>query len=155
FSSTDGSAALPANYTFTSGDAGVKSFTAALKTTGTKSISAADTVTGSITGIQSGILVVPAAAASYVVSGYPATTTAGVTNSFRLTARDAFSNTATGYVGTVRFTSTDGSAVLPANYLFTSADAGVHSFSAALKTVGTQSLTATDTNTGSINGTQS
>src|SRR3989454_7929413 len=101
---SDGSAVLPANYTFTAGDAGVKSFSAALKTSGTRSISAADTVTGSITGIQSGILVVPAAAASIVVSGYPATTTAGVTNSFSLTVKDAFNNTATGYVGTVTFT---------------------------------------------------
>src|SRR5204862_3723614 len=101
FSSTDASAMLPANYTFISADAGVHTFSAALKTAGTRSISAADTVTGSITGIQSGILVVPAAAASFALSGYPTPTTAGVTNTFTLTVKDAFNNTATGYVGTV------------------------------------------------------
>src|SRR6185369_6002172 len=144
FSSTDVSAVLPANYTFTSADAGVHNFAAALKTVGTRSISAADTVTGSITGIQSGILVVPAAATTLTVAGYANPTTAGVTNSFTVTAKDAFSNTATGYVGMVTFTSTDAAAVLPADYTFTSSDAGVKSFSAALKTSGTRSITATD-----------
>jgi len=45
--------------------------------------------------------------------------------------------------------------VLPANYTFVAADNGVHVFSATLKTAGTQSLTATDTVTASITGTQS
>src|SRR5437899_3029141 len=155
FSSTDGSAVLPANYTFTSADAGVHNFSAALKTAGTRSISATDTVTGSITGIQSGILVVPAAAASIVVSGYPASTIVGVTNSFTVTVRDAFSNTATGYVGTVTFSSSDASAVLPADYSFTSSDAGAHTFNAALRTTGTRSITGTDTSSGTLTGTQS
>jgi hypothetical protein len=44
--------------------------------------------------------------------------------------------------------------VLPFDYAFTAADQGVHTFSATLKTVGTQSLTATKpTNTG-VTGTQ-
>ena len=60
----------------------------------------------------------------------------------------------TGYTGTVHFTSSDGSAVLPANYTFTAGDAGTHVFSVTLKTAGTQSITATDTVTGSITGTQ-
>src|SRR5207244_2266170 len=155
FSSTDASAVLPANYTFTSADAGVHNFSAALKTTGTRAISAADTVTGSITGIQSGILVVPSAATSLAVTGFPNPTTAGVTNSFVVTAKDSFNNTATGYVGTVPFTSTDGSANLPADTAFAATNAGVKTFSAALKTAGTQSITGTDTVTGSIAGTQS
>jgi hypothetical protein len=74
--------------------------------------------------------------------------------SFTVTAKDALSNVATGYRGTVHFTSSDGSATLPANYTFTAADSGTHMFSATLKTVGTQSLTATDTATTSITGSQ-
>jgi hypothetical protein len=35
-------------------------------------------------------------------------------------------------------------AVLPANYSFTVADVGTHTFSAALKTVGTHSITVHD-----------
>ena len=42
--------------------------------------------------------------------------------------KDAFGNTATGYTGTVHFTSTDGQAVLPADYTFTAGDAGIHTF---------------------------
>ena len=42
-----------------------------------------------------------------------------------LTAKDAFGNTATGYNGTVHFTSTDGQAVLPADSHSLSATAGL------------------------------
>ena len=50
------------------------------------------------------------------------------------------------------FSSSDPLASLPANYTFTAADAGVHTFSATLNTIGTESLTVTDTLTASING---
>ena len=56
----------------------------------------------------------------------------------------------------MHFTSSDGQAVLPANYAFTAADAGYHIFSGwtTLKTVGNQTLTVTDTVTSSIAGIQ-
>jgi hypothetical protein len=62
--SSDPAAVLPANYTFTGGDAGIHAFPVTLKTAGTQSITATDTVTGTITGTQSGITVNPAAATS-------------------------------------------------------------------------------------------
>jgi hypothetical protein len=156
FTSTDSQAVLPADYTFTSTDAGVHTFTNAvtLKTAGMQSITATDTVTSSITGKQT-VGVSPAAAASLTVSGYPSPTTAGVSHTFTVRAKDAYGNIATGYTGTVTFSSSDPAAVLPANYTFVSGDHGVHTFSATFKTVGTQSLTATDTVTSSITGTQS
>src|SRR5205823_10299013 len=123
------------------------------KTAGSRSITATDTLTGSITGSAS-MTVNPAAASSLVVTGYPSPTTAGTSHSFTVTADDAFGNTATGYLGTINFTSSDGQAVLPANYTFTSSDAGTHTFSATLKTAGAQSMTATDTGTSSIKGSQ-
>ena len=46
-------------------------------------------------------------------------------------------------------------ASLPANYTFTAADAGTTTFSATLVTPGTQDLTATDTTTSTITGTES
>ena len=61
-----------------------------------------------------------------------------------VTAYDAYGNVATGYTGTVTFTSSDGQAALPASYTFTAADAGTHTFSVTLETAGTQSITATD-----------
>jgi hypothetical protein len=46
---------------------------------------------------------------------------------------------------TVRLTSSDAKAVLPANCTFTAADAGKHTFSVTLKTAGTRSITVADT----------
>ena len=48
-----------------------------------------------------------------------------------VTAKDAYGNMATGYTGTVHFTSSDGQAVLPANYTFVAGDAGIHTFQAS------------------------
>jgi hypothetical protein len=87
----------------------------------------------------------PAAASMLVVSAFPSPITAGASHSYTVTAEDPYGNVATGYTGTVHFTSSDPRAVLPANYTFTAAAAGRHSFSATLKTAGTQSITATDT----------
>src|SRR5205823_692064 len=92
-----------------------------------------------------------------VFSGlFPSPTTAGVAHNVTVTAFDPYGNIATGYTGTVAVTSSDHNAqlALPANYRFKAGDNGVHTFSGALDTVGTQSLTATDTVTSSITGTQ-
>ena len=72
-----------------------------------------------------------------------------------VTAYDAYGNVATGYTGTVALTSSDPHAVLPASYTFTAADAGTHTFAVTLDTAGTQSITATDTVTSSITGSES
>jgi uncharacterized repeat protein (TIGR01451 family) len=154
FTSIDAQAVPPANYTFSAADNGVHTFSATLKTAGTQSLMGTDTVTSTITGSQTGITVTAATAATLTVTGYPNPVTAGTANNFTVTALDAFNNTATGYRGTVHFTSSDAQAVLPANYTFTAADNGVHTFSATLKTAGTQSLTATDTVASTITGSQ-
>jgi hypothetical protein len=153
FTSTDAKAVLPADYTFTAGDAGSHTFTVTLETAGAQTVTATDTVSGSVTGSQS-VTVNPAAAASFTVAGFPTSTTAGAAQSFTVTAHDAFGNVATGYTGTVHFTSSDAQAALPADTTFTAGDAGTHTFTATLKTVGTQSLTATDTATSSITGSE-
>src|SRR5262249_8206843 len=90
-------------------------------------------------------------ASTFTVSGFPSPVTAGTGSSFSVTAKDAFGNTATGYTGTVRITSSDGQASLPANSTLTN---GTGTFSATLKTAGAQSLTATDTVSSSITGSQ-
>lgn len=153
FTSSDPQALLPADYTFTAGDNGVHTFSVTLKTAGTQAVTAQDTVTASIQGTQSGIGVTPAAASTLSVTGFPNPTTAGVAGSFTVAARDLYGNTATSYRGTVRFTSTDALANLPANYAFVAVDNGVHAFSATFNTAGSQTLTATDTASASITGT--
>jgi hypothetical protein len=153
FTSSDGQAGLPADYTFTVADGGVQSFSATLKTAGIQSLTATDTTTAVITGSETGITVKAAAASTMSVAGFPSPITAGYAGSFTVTLEDSYGNIASGYAGTVHFTSSDGKATLPGNYTFTAGDAGVHNFSAALKTAGTQSITAADTVTPGLTGT--
>src|SRR5207244_4317737 len=101
------------------------------------------------------VTVVAAAARTFTVTGFPSPITAGTAGTFTVTAKDAYGNIASGYRGTVHFTSSDSAASLPANYTFTATDNGVQTFSATLNTAGTQSITATDRVTGTITGTQS
>jgi probable HAF family extracellular repeat protein len=141
FTSSDPQAGLPSAYTFTTDDAGVHTFSAALRTAGTQSITATDTF-GSITGTQGGIAVQAASFSQFVVAGFPSPITAGVPGTFTVTTEDAYGNTAGGYTGTIHFGSSDPQAVLPPDYTFTGNS--VQSFSATLKTATTQSITATD-----------
>jgi len=92
--------------------------------TNTRSIAATDTQSPGTGGVESNILVKPAAASMMTVSGFPSTTIAGVAHDFTVTLKDPYGNIATGYAGKVRFTSSDTRAVLPAKYTFTAADAG-------------------------------
>jgi hypothetical protein len=156
FTSTDGRAILPANYTFTTADAGVHSFASAvtLETVGNQTVAASDTLSPSITGNTNPISVNPAAAATLSAVATTGSTTAGAPFSITVTVRDPFGNTATGYTGTIHFTTTDKQAILPANYTFTTADAGVRVFSSGvtLETAGKQTIAATDTVNSTING---
>jgi hypothetical protein len=153
FTSSDGRAILPVDYTFTTADHGSRTFGAVVRTAGTESLTATDSL-NSVTGSQEAIVVNPGQASTFVVTGFPSSTVAGQVGAFTVTAADAYGNAATSYTGTVRFGSSDGSATLPANYTFIADDQGTHTFAAALKTAGTQSLTATDTVTASIAGSQ-
>jgi hypothetical protein len=93
-------------------------------------------------------------AAGFLVSA-PVTNTAGTPLGFTVTALDAFGNTATGYHGTVHFSSTDAAATLPNDYTFTPSDSGVHGFSATLRTAGNSNVTVADVGTPTATGTAS
>ncbi len=94
----------------------------------------------------------PAAATHLSVSA-PGAETAGGTFSITVSALSSSNAAATGYTGTVHFSSSDVAAGLPANYTFTTADAGVHTFTGlVLKTAGSDSISAADTASSSING---
>src|SRR5207253_3488045 len=79
----------------------------------------------------------------------PSSATAGSAFNFTVTAQDQFNTTATGYTGTVHFSSSDGSATLPANSTLAN---GIGTFSATLNTAGNQNITASDTANSSITG---
>jgi FG-GAP-like repeat/Abnormal spindle-like microcephaly-assoc'd, ASPM-SPD-2-Hydin len=87
------------------------------------------------------------------VTGFPSPTFSNVPHPFTVSVTDAFSNPITTYAGTVTLSSTDPLAVLvPSPYTFTIKDAGAHTFTGTLVTLGTQSISATD---GELSGTQS
>jgi len=160
FTSSDTKAVLPGDYTFTGADAGVHTFSVTLKTAGTQSVRARDTATATITGVQTGIVVTPGAAVSLIVSGIPSPYPAGSAHSVTVKALDAYGNVATGYRGTIHFNASDPAATVPANYTFTAADSGVHTFAytlspaLVLRTAGTQAVRARDTVTSTITGVQ-
>src|SRR5207248_446975 len=146
FTSSDGQAVLPNNSTQTNGTG---AFSATHKTAGNQTLTTTGTANGSITGTSGTIAVSAAAATHYAVSA-PASATAGTGLNFTVTAQDPFNNTATGYAGTVHFTSSDGHAALPNDSTLTSGDGRC---GATLNSAGSQTLTATDTANGGLTGT--
>jgi uncharacterized delta-60 repeat protein len=154
FGSLDPQAVVPPSYPFTPADQGVHTFTAILKTAGPQALFVADTATPGMNGRQVSLPVNPAAASTFV---FTILTIGPVTReqlmSFQVTAMDPYGHVATGYTGTIHFSSSDPLATLPADYAFTAGDGGTQSFFATFNTAGTESLTVTDTLTASITDT--
>ncbi len=150
FSSSDSAAGLPSDYTFRAADRGVHTFSVTLKTAGPQTVTATDRMTAAIMGTAQ-VTVTPAAASHLLVTA-PTSGTAGAAFPVTVTALDAYNNVATGYGGTVHFTSSDSTATLPTDYPFTAADQGVHTFTVTLILSGSQTITATDRATNSITG---
>jgi hypothetical protein len=151
--SSDGQAVLPADASLINGTG---TFTVTLSTAGSQTVTATDTANSSITGTSNPVTVNLAAAIHLIFSNYPAVVSRDQPFGFTLTAYDAYGNVATGYTGTVHFTSDDSNpnVVLPGDYTFTAADQGTHTFSGVtLHGTGsqsTQTITATDTADGTI-----
>lgn len=96
----------------------------------------------------------PQPAASLQVTGYPSSVTVNTSHPFTVTAKDGSGNLAASYAGTVHFTTNASSATLPADYTFQPGDYGQHVFQATFGAPGTFAITATDTATPSITGSQ-
>jgi cytochrome c oxidase assembly protein Cox11 len=152
FSSTDGKATLPADYTFTSSDHGRHTFTITPSATGSMTVTATDTATASITGSATiNVNTAPVVTHFFVETeeqGY-----VGSPTEVLVAALDASNHLVRGYTGTVALTSTGAGDTLPANYTFTSSDRGIHLFSVTPGSTGSDTFTATDTGTSSITGT--
>jgi hypothetical protein len=146
FTSSDTHAGLPMDYTFVAGDHGTHTFSVTLNTTGSQSLTVTDKATATITGSETGIQVNPAAdvVTGLMISGVPASITAGTPDSITVTAVDAQGHAVAGYTGTIHFTSSDAQAGLPADYTFVAADHGTHTFPVTLKTPGAQTITVAD-----------
>jgi hypothetical protein len=151
FTSSDMAAVLPAKYTFTASDHGRHKLQIILNTAGTQTVTATDTATASITGKGSVTVNAVGAVTHFGIVGGDVAL-AGSPVQVKVVALDANNQVVAGYTGTVHFTSSDGSAVLPADYTFVAGDHGSHVFSVTFNTTGKETLTATDTVTSSLTG---
>ena len=98
------------------------------------------TVQAEWSNLQNGCAVGPV---SFTIAT-PASATAGSAFSITVQTKNSAGANMSSYRGKIHFTSTDGSATLPADYTFTSTDAGAHTFSGVvLQTTGNQTITAT------------
>jgi hypothetical protein len=147
--SSDAAASLPGDYTFNGGDGGSHTFVngLTLRTTGLQFLTVTDTINGTITAPPSPITVTPEVASTLSIEFHTPFPLVGEPNTITVTARDRFGNLATGYRGTVRFTSPDGAATLPGDYTFSGADGGRHSWPGGiiLRTAGPQTINVADT----------
>ena len=142
---------LGASHIFSASDAGSYTFTGiVLKTAGTQTVTATDSITHAVTG-NVPVNVVAAPVQSLVVTtNFPTIDGAGTIGTVTITAFDAYGNVASSglnqYEGTVDLTNTDGRATgLSPSYMFTASDHGSHTFSdVSLVTPGSQTITATD-----------
>ncbi len=144
FSSSDSQAVLPADMTLTND---VAVFTAIFKASGSQSITAVDTSNSTVAGTSNAITVI--GPATHLAIDALATVSINSVFNFIVTAEDAFGNTAIGYTGTVDFTSSDSQALLPIGTALTN---GEGTFSATLKSLGSVTLTATDSGNAAITG---
>src|SRR5262249_32278407 len=126
----------------------VGTFSIILKTAGNQSLTATDSTTASLNGAGS-VSVSPAATSQFTLSA-PTTAMTGTPFLLTVAALDAYGNPTSDYNGTVHFTSSDASAVLPAN---TKLGQGTGLFPVTLNSSGSQTLTATDQAKSAITGT--
>ncbi len=150
FTSDDPQASLPSDYTFTSSDAGQHTFSGiVLRTPGAHAVTVTDTLTGNL--VTSFAVQVHSIG---LVINASSTMQTGSSQSIAILVQNDISEAVTNYTGTVHFASTDPLATLPADYAFSTSDLGQHSFGSALtlRTIGTQTITATDTVSHSILG---
>jgi hypothetical protein len=147
FTSSDGHAALPGDSML---NGGVGVFSVTLNTSGEQTISVNDKASNSING-SSDVIQVSGPVTHFSVS---ATNSAATRSNLVLfvAALDASNNTSTGYTGSVKVTSSDSNAILPANGTLSF---GSGNFTIIMETAGPQFVTASDTVTSSITGTSS
>jgi hypothetical protein len=158
FTSSDGHATLPANYTFTSADHGAHTFAkpgGTLRTPGSQTIMVNDTVATGVTGSTTVMVSTTSTVTHFSISA-PSTSQAGSTFTVTVTALDVNNRPVADYTGMVFFTSSDGQATLPGRYNFTAVDRGVHTFAkpgVTLRTLGNQTITVSDSVATGVTGT--
>ncbi|WP_044889642.1 lamin tail domain-containing protein [Myxococcus hansupus] len=156
FTSDDAQAQLPADFTFTSAAGGRHTLGGViLYASGVRHITVTDAAQPQLTATLD-VEVVTGAVDRLELAGLPGAISAGVEQHVTVSVRDRFGNLVTGYAGTVRFTSTDSGATLPADYTFVPGqDAGQHTFPVVLMAAGSRSVTVRDVGQTSLTATAS
>lgn len=138
-SDTNVNVVLPSNYTFVAGDDGVHTFSGVtLVTAGSQTITATDSG-NSVSGFAMVNVSSQVTAASYTVTGIPASVYVTVPQTGTVSAVDTYGNLVSGYSGPATITSSDGSATIQTPVTLAS---GTATFTIAFATAGTQSVTA-------------
>ncbi len=144
FTSSDLLAVLPSDATLTEGTG---TFPVTLKTAGSQSVTATDTLNNLLQASQTGLLITPAAAATLQITPQ---STNGLMENVTVDVFDAYGNVATGYTGTVHFSSCDVNASLPADATLTE---GIGNFGLTFSGNGIWTVTASDTQNVNLTGT--
>jgi len=150
FASSDPGAALPAEYAFTPGDAGSHQFTATMsrpgpenEQSGTRTITATDTMTPSISGTGSTVVWWNENAVRHLHIVDPGPVARAVPFQTEVWALNAYYMEVT-YAGTVHFVGTN-SLIVPPDYTFAPADNGKHTFTFTPNGGGSAWLSVTET----------
>jgi hypothetical protein len=144
FKSSDPWANLPADYTFVPGDSGTHTFAVTFRSIGVPSVTATDASQPQVSGTGSILNTYGQYLWTAFMFSLSASVQAGVPVSFTVSIRNVDDNSfGAGYTTAVHFTSTDTAAQLPADYTYTLADRGVHTFQVVFETPGPQGLRVT------------
>jgi len=146
FTSSDTAAVLPGDAVLTSGTG---KFTVTLNTIGAQTITATDTATSSLKGTATVQVSAPGVATHFAVFAERSSHGSSTFDVF-VVALDANNKLATGYAGSVHFTSSDTGATLPPDSTLTG---GIGKFTVTLATHGKQTITVTDTVNSALTGT--
>src|SRR6185437_7777328 len=115
---------------------GVHTFSMTFKTSGGQTFVVTDASNATIISSQRDIPITPAAMVGFAFRA-PSNVVAGTPFTVVLSAVDAFGNTVTDYTGTVHFNGPSGGGnLLPADYTFSAADQGTHTFTITLASTG-------------------
>jgi len=146
--SSDPLATLPSDFSLVDG---VGTVSVTLYTAGDQTVTASDSFEYAMTGTSDPITITAGPATQLTVNAN-LSIPAGIPLEFVVRARDQYGNQDPTYTGTVHFTSTDPTAILPAD---TALVGGFGSFSGTLYTAAPELLRARDVVTSSITGTVS
>jgi hypothetical protein len=145
--SSDAAATVPASITFSNGQANF--FQATFGTLGPQTVTVTDSADSSITGTATTNVAAEDVATHFVISLRPGAALGSPTRVI-LVAEDAQNHVVSNYSGTANLSSSDASATLPSSVTFTK---GRATFEVTFATLGSQTITATDSVDSTITGT--